>query len=300
MPDNNLTFDWLKGIPYEVAFWNNVYRWTHQFEGLMNWSNYNKVIKLEGYDANTWLCSRGGVPTVLDVGCGMSYAPGSFIKTDSAKIPLDIHYIDPLADYYNAILHRYHRPVPPIEFGMGEYLSAFAAPNSVDLVVIQNALDHSASPMKSIVESLEVLKVGGDLYLNHHPNEAEVEQYKGFHKYNICNDGGSLLIWNKKQRWNVAEEVNGFAELEKVERMENGHVVAIIRKTGDVPAELLTDKKDKRELCTMLLQQFQQDCSLCRVINLRSTYWKYNVIQFFAQCLPYKWKMKVKRVINQA
>ncbi len=299
MLDNNLTFDWLRGIPYEVAFWNNVYRWKHTFEGLINWSNYNKVINLEGYDANTWLCSLGA-PIVFDVGCGMSYATGNFITTDSAKTPLDIHYIDPLADYYNAILHRYNRSLPYIEFGMGEYLSAFATPNSVDMVIIQNALDHSANPLKSIVESLEVLKVGGVLYLNHHINEAEMEKYKGFHKYNICDDGGGLFIWNKKQRWNVAEEFNGFTEIEKVERMENGHVVAIIRKIGDVPAELLTDKKDKRELCSMLLQQFQQDYGLCRVINLRLTYWKYNVIQFFAQCLPWAWKMKLKHLIKQA
>lgn len=44
--DNHIAI-WSKGIPYEIAFWNNVFRWKHTFNGMMEWSNFNFVIDLE-------------------------------------------------------------------------------------------------------------------------------------------------------------------------------------------------------------------------------------------------------------
>ena len=46
---------WLDGISYEIAFWNNVYRWSHTFRGMMGWANYGSKIELEGFDANDFL-----------------------------------------------------------------------------------------------------------------------------------------------------------------------------------------------------------------------------------------------------
>lgn len=53
-----ITQKWLNGISYEVAFWNNVYRWSHTFKGMMEWSNYDSVIQLEGFDANEYLLTE--------------------------------------------------------------------------------------------------------------------------------------------------------------------------------------------------------------------------------------------------
>ena len=49
---------WLKGIPYEVAFWNNVYRWNATFKGMMGWANYGSTISLEDFDANRFLLQK--------------------------------------------------------------------------------------------------------------------------------------------------------------------------------------------------------------------------------------------------
>ncbi len=299
--DNNVTTMWIKGIPYEIAFWNNVYRWRHTFQGLINWSKYGSVISLEGYDANTELSALPYSPIVLDVGCGMSYATGNFLEaTGGEKRSLDIRYIDPLADYYNAILRKYKKQLPDIEFAMAEYLSAFYPQNSIDLIVIQNALDHSARPMKSITESITVLKNGGVLYLNHHVNEAEMEKYKGFHQYNICEDDGKLLIWNNADRYDVEKEIADFAVIEKVEKQKTGHVIAIIRKTREVPMQFLADKKDKRELCTILVKMTRRNDTISGFIKRKAVFWKYNCLQFFAQSLPWTVKMRLKRFIKQA
>ena len=75
---------WLDGISYEIAFWNNVYRWSHTFRGMMGWANYGSKIELEGFDANDFLLNFEQ-PKVYDVGCGMSYAIGDKIEKNGMK-----------------------------------------------------------------------------------------------------------------------------------------------------------------------------------------------------------------------
>lgn len=290
------TIRWMRGIPYEVAFWNNTYRWNRTFEGLMRWSHYGSTILLDGFDANRYLATLDN-PIVLDIGAGLSYAPGNLLDTDHGKEPLDIHYIDPLAPYFNKILRRHHRHMPDIEFGMMEYLSAFYPERNIALAIIQNALDHSALPLKGIYETLDVLRQEGILYLNHHPNEAEAEQYKGFHQWNITEENGTLVIWNRSTRYNVSELLRDFAEV-SLSHNEKGNVIAVIRKTADVPPHLLDHKADKRALCHQLLMLSAEHASLWHNVRFTFTYWTYNVIQFVAQSLPLDRRMQLKRLLT--
>lgn len=289
---------WINGIPYEKAFWNNVYRWKATFEAMMRWANYNKVISLEEFDANTFLISRKSNPKVLDVGCGMSYATGNYIEQNNAKKILDIHYIDPLANEFNRILKRYHKNLPTIEFGMVEFLSALVPEKDVDLIIIQNALDHSAMPVKGIFEAFAILSIGGILYLNHHPNEAETEQYKGFHQFNIDEDKGTLIIWNKSEKYVINELLGNHAKI-KVCRHENGHIIAIIEKISDF---LLTNdvlNNDRKLLCNSLIW-LSEELKISQALKQEIKYYFYNSIQFFVQALPWETKMKIKKLIKQA
>lgn len=299
MLKNDSTLDkWMNGIAYEVAFWNNVYRWPHTFKGLMGWSGYNSCIRLEGFDANSFLVNTKG-RKVLDVGCGMSYATGNYLADGETRIPLDIHYVDPLAHFFNNILSRYRRSVPVIEFGVMEYLSAYYPNHDIDLVVIQNALDHSANPIKGILEAMETLNEKGVLYLNHHPNEAETERYKGFHQYNITEEAGELIIWNEQNKWNISQLIKSFADMQ-VSRHDNGHVIAIIRKTSNVPASLRNAKEYQMPLSQTRMESNIEHKKLSSDIHFRLNYWKYNILQFFVQALPWKIKMGVKKFIGQA
>lgn len=297
-----ITEQWLGGISYEVAFWNNVYRWSHTFKGLMGWAHYGAVISLEGFDANAFLLSQDN-PKVYDVGAGMSYAIGDHLDKDGALIPLEIHYIDPLAYYFNRILKKYKKNLPSIEFGMTEYLSAFI-PGDASLITIQNAIDHSSTPIKGIVEALVSLRKGGVLYLNHHPNEAETEHYKGFHQYNIDEEGGELVIWNQSEKIYVDRLLGAFASVE-TKRMENGHIVSIMRKQGnDVQMSALLNKyvnhkADKAELCEVLLRYQYHNTSLVNCVKAKICFGTFNLIQFIVQLLPWNLKMKLKRLIKQ-
>ena len=301
----NITPQWLDGIGYEVAFWNNVYRWPHTFRGMMGWSNYGSAIDLEGFDANAFLVSFDH-PQVYDVGSGMSYAVGtSLSKADGTAEPLRIHYMDPLAFHFNRILDKYGKDLPRIEFGMVEYLSAFIPDADATLITVQNALDHSANPIKGIVEALLSLRNGGVLYLNHHPNEAETEKYKGFHQYNIDEKDGELVIWNKNEHVNVSRLLADAATVE-TKRIDNGHIIAVITKTFSgrhLPESLSRfsdEQRDRSELCRILLLYQQSRMSLARNLKDRLNYCLFNTVQCFAQMLPWSLKMKVKRLIRQA
>lgn len=299
-----ITEKWLDGISYEIAFWNNVYRWSHTFRGMMRWANYGSKIELEGFDANNFLLSFEQ-PKVYDVGCGMSYAVGDKIEKNGKLIPLDIHYVDPLAFHFNRILKKNKRNLPQIELGMAEYLSAFIPNQDASLITIQNALDHSSAPVKGIIESLLSLHEGGVLYLNHHPNEAEMEKYKGFHQYNVDEKDGKLIVWNKQESINVTQLLDGFASVE-TKRMDNGHIIAVITRVSQqkllsTPLKAyVDDRKDKGELCQVLLQFQYNNTSLFKSVKNSINFRIFDTIQFFAQMLPWSLKMKVKHFIKQA
>lgn len=288
--------NWIAGIPYEVAFWRNVYRWPHTYKGMMAWSHHGGAIALEGFDAGAWLRNIQA-PRVLDVGCGMSYATGNHLLKDGQLIPLEIHYIDPLAPFFNEIRSRYRPGLPEIEFGMVEYLSSFYH-ESAHLIIIQNALDHAANPVKGIVEALGALRQGGVLYLNHHPNEAEKEHYKGFHQFNIIIEEGRLVVWNKQERHDISRLLDGFATVE-TSQMANGHVIAVIRKTAAVPASMLHLNADRQELSRQLLQLAFRDFHFARHFGTTLRFWAYNIVQFCIQGLPWKMKMGLKKLIHQ-
>lgn len=302
MKKNDIFAKWLGGIAYETAFWNNVYRWPKTFEGMMNWSGYGSVIKLEGFDANAFLATKDN-PTVLDVGCGMSYATGNYIlkATDGeqTEMPLDIHYVDPLAERFNRILKKYDRKLPEIEFGMVEYLSAFYPNHDIPLIIVQNALDHSARPIKGIYECIDALETGGVLYLNHHENEAETEHYKGFHQYNICEQGGHLVIRNKTERWDVNSLLSGFATIE-TRRMDNGHITAVITKTAALPDNIIDRDEDRKALCATMIDNAQKATDIIQSVRMRMAYMGYNVVQMVVQGLPWDMKMHIKKIIRQA
>ena len=291
--------DWLFGIPYELAFWEASLKNKTTRESLLRFSHLGSDITLDGFDVQSFLLQQPD-PTqaiVLDVGSGMSFLPGDHISTGGRQQAINIRYIDPLALFYNNITTKHRLGLPQVEFGMMEYLSAFYPEHNVSLVIIQNALDHSDNPVKGIIEAVGTLKTGGILYLNHHPDEAEYENYRGFHKYNIRIEDNSLIIWNKQQRINVNEILKTFARIEV--QTVDGNPVAVITKTADVPAGLIDKNKDISTLSKAILDYTQSVISprkMCRY-HLQLLY--YRIGQRLSKLLPWQTRQKIKQIINK-
>ena len=112
---------WLKGIPYEVAFWRSYYANRRRRADLFSWSLFGKACSLDNFDIDAFIGSwPDSNPLILDVGCALSYAFGNIINGEEARV----EYVDPLAPFYNRILDDYGIERPRIKFGMVEQLSA--------------------------------------------------------------------------------------------------------------------------------------------------------------------------------
>ena len=231
--DFGLSRRWLSGIPYEVAFWRSYYRNTNSRKALFSWSQYGKECQLDHFDVAAFISRLDtSSPVIVDVGCALSYMFGNSFGGRK----YDVVYLDPLAGFYNRILDDYRLDLPRITFGMGETLSLHFPKSTVSLFHVRNALDHSVRPMMVIWQALMCLHVGGVLYLNHKPNEAEHEAYMGFHQYNVDCQDGRLVIWNRSERIDVAEALAPYAGV-KASVTDDGRIVAVITKKEELPAE---------------------------------------------------------------
>ncbi|MDE6512465.1 MAG: hypothetical protein K2L00_10315, partial [Muribaculaceae bacterium] len=231
--DFTLSSRWLTGIPYEVAFWRSYYSNKSSRKALFSWSQYGKECRLDHFDVASFIEGlKREDPVVADVGCALSYMLSDIIGGKKRQIV----YLDPLAPHYNRILDDYSLPYPRITFGMGETLSLLFRKDSISLLHIRNALDHSVRPMMVVWQGLVCLHPGGVLYLNHKPNEAEHEAYMGFHQYNVDCQEGRLVIWNKKECIDVAEVLSDYADV-KASITDEGRIVAVITKINDIPAD---------------------------------------------------------------
>lgn len=290
---------WMKGILYEVAFWNATYKRKASREWILNDAKLNHEIELHNFDAAAFLRERMLVeenPLVLDIGCGMTYFTGNLLGGK----PINMQFVDPLAHFYNDILEKYKvTKAPRITFGMMEYLSAFYPEKDVSLAIIQNALDHSENPIKGIIQSLAVLKPGGILYLKHYPNEAEKEQYRGFHQFNITIEDGCYIIWNKDNRVNVNELVKDFAEVEVSTYDNPDEIIAVIRKTAEVPDSLLTPLEDVRKLSTQLMLHAKETHSFRNMASYHTKKPVFNMGQYMMRFVELDNREKIKKVLRK-
>lgn len=286
---------WLGGIPYEISFWRSYYSNRRRRSDLFSWSGYGKECELDNFDMRGYVESHGGNPIILDVGCALSYVFG----TKSGGGPLDVTYVDPLAPFYNRLLDKYAPELPRIRFGMSETLTAVSGEESVDFIHIRNALDHSASPMDGIVQSLACLKVGGILYLNHFVNEALNEAYRGFHQYNICEKDGNLVIWNMEEEINVTERLRGTAKV-STSLTGSGRVVAVIEKAGPLPATLYDRHRSMARSAEMMISTVEYFNALDRtfVYQIKRLYTMAG--HSLMRLLPFSVLNKIKKLISKS
>lgn len=283
--------NWVKGIPYEIAFWKGVYSSKKRLVSLFKWSRYNKEIELTNFDVNAFLSQKDN-PTVVDAGCGMSFSNGDKLNGKQ----LNVYYIDPLAPFFNKIIEKKKHDLPKITFGFIEFLSTFV-PNNVSLIIVQNALDHSNNPIKGILECIESLEIGGVLYLRHFRNEAETENYRGFHQYNISIENDEMIIWNKESKTNIHRLLEDFAEI--TTSTHDKEVIAVITKKQKLTSELIDYKKDIVSLSNQYIEVIQNFNTISFSLSYHWNFFKLRVIQMFAQLFSWKTRQNIKKYLKK-
>lgn len=199
---------WAKGAKQELDFWEMWFR-TKGLEWKKDYLNrMDPHLQFQDY----LIKYLPKVPTchILDVGAGPLTVLGKVLPDRE----LDIVAVDPLAKDYDDILQRYKiSPVVRTQYCEAENLSDQFLPDYFDLIHSLNALDHSYDPLEGIRQMLKVLKENRFIFLSHSSNEAERENYAGFHQWNFCREGEKFIIWNKGARIDVNEALRGQAEV---------------------------------------------------------------------------------------
>lgn len=235
---------WMQGVPFEITFW-------------MRTLGEQKESKLErssqGFPYKD-LLEKYTKPRILECGSG-PIAYGAKNQEEATLVSCD-----PLANLYAYVLQELAiSPENPTMFSYVERLSDKFAPASFEIILMENALDHSFAPVIGILEMIKCLQVGGTIRLVHAENEAEDANYTGFHQWNIAESEGVLWIWNEGNAINVNALLQGCAEV-KVQRSEYCNardcIIADIVKKKDVENTQYAHKMILAELDEALLNFF--------------------------------------------
>jgi SAM-dependent methyltransferase len=195
-------FVWKAGVKSQIRFWDSWF----QTQGL-RWPDAYKM----RINPNLPLQPRPAAllpplshVNILDVGAGPLTVLGKKLNGKQIKI----NAVDPLADEYDRLLAKYHiQPIVRTQNLQAEELSREIPANTYDLVFASNSIDHSYDPEQSILQMILVTKSGGYILLEHAVNEAENENYSGFHQWNFSvSPYGDFLISSKSDQVNMTKK----------------------------------------------------------------------------------------------
>ncbi len=217
---------WLNGISSEIGHWRRVM----DAKGpLLKYLVSDRQCSLEQYfELPETVC--------VDIGSGPFSSCGQ--KTD--KTNLRFTAIDPLAHSYNLLKNKHNiTDSTSVEFCMVEKLTEKFKRNTFDIVHMRNALDHAFSPIFGIIQMVAICKVGGKIILQHTENEAENENYHGFHQWNLCAENKEFFVWRTNCKYNVSKMFSEYADtsIENVPSAPQNAVGVVMTKKKDIEVD---------------------------------------------------------------
>ncbi len=223
---------WRRGLPGEVAFWENVIRtdgadwpddYRHRFTA---GAEIDEPLILDRLP----LIAAPRV-SILDVGAG----PASSLGSALGGRELELVAVDPLADEYDRLLAR-HGVEPPVRVlaCRGEDVLARFGPDRFDFVYARNSIDHSADPARVVRNMLLLARPGGFVILRHWRNEGLKAEYEELHQWNVDLADGELVLWNARHRHTLSELAHGL-EVDRDLVIEHEQMIAVLRR-GPGPA----------------------------------------------------------------
>jgi len=215
--------DWERALADELGYW----RWSLEQGNFRERLDPHTELQPELAELLRKCANAADEALVIDVGSGPLTTVGS-----KWTHPLRVMAIDPLADQYNALMDELGvvPPVRPVR-GSAERLLDLIVAESADLLVMNNALDHSFQPLQCVMNLVAAAKPGCFVYLNHFANEAERERYAGLHQWNIFRRGNDTIVSSTAKEHSLAQLLDGRATVSTRTRFEmHGIVETIIRK----------------------------------------------------------------------
>lgn len=198
-----------EAIEHELNFWRGFVKDKRFIEGWVGDCKTPDLVQSVADFIKETLPPGG---SVLDAGSGV-------VSILNGTVPNDqLIYCDPLAMYYREIFNydRYslRKPYPIAGEELINYDWKF------DIVHISNALDHTQDPRKAFEGLLHVTKPGGHLIVQGFENEADAENWEGFHQWNLSIDGSHILVRGKDRVFHLS----GAFDVVKLEPIPRRHM----------------------------------------------------------------------------
>ena len=231
---------WLSGaIISEASWWSQaILEWNETQRNRFN----KKEFKYTQEDITQEILAKPKC-SILDIGSGPYSKFGNLNKGKEMNYIM----IDPLAYQYRKIREENHLDTSfSPSFGVIECLDCFYSKESIDYIIIHNALDHMLNAVQGIIMALDTLKIGGKLLTQHFECEGAASYYTGLHQWDITlNDKDEYILADSVGTvWNISSIVKEFADIH-VERITcnnyNDIIIANIKKKKSVPQSI----KDK-------------------------------------------------------
>lgn len=211
----------------EMAFWEVWFR----TEGGADAEEYRRRLDprepLQPYVAELLTQPAGSRVEVLDVGAG----PLTWLGKVLPRRELRITAIDPLAQEYDAVLAE-NGVEPPIRtrFGRAEALVEDVGRNRYDLVHARNCIDHCQDPVAAIDQLVAAARAGAFVFLHHATNEADAQNFNGFHQWNLFGENGHLMVANRSRTTDVTERLAAVADVRTTLHTDGQWMINVIRK----------------------------------------------------------------------
>ncbi|MGB5837844.1 MAG: methyltransferase domain-containing protein [Albidovulum sp.] len=188
------TEEWKSGIPDEFRFWWNVIaRRTQAPDAKAFLEKFTLAHEFDyaGYIGDT---DRSELE-VLDIGCAIFPAIGKKFGTKTIKVVA----ADPLAVGYNRLMDLFGiKRQYDLVFAVAEKTADIFGDERFDFVLAQNSIDHSYDPCAAFTQISRSIRKGGGARFEHFLNEAQNQNYQGFHKWNLePADGNRIRVWNR-------------------------------------------------------------------------------------------------------
>jgi len=216
---------WLRGIRSEIGFWRRTMEMKIPDKRGWTLSDRPCDIEIERFlePLEKTMC--------IDIGSGPFVISGD--KTDKTK--LHFTAVDPLAYCYKALRkkYKYTAGIAP-EYCMVERLTEKFGKETFDIVHMKNALDHAFNPVLGIMQMMSICKKGGKIILRHTKREAEKENYRGFHQWNLDSENDDFIIYRRDDKYNVSKMFCEYANIIVEAHTPEYYLTVVLTKERDV------------------------------------------------------------------
>jgi len=199
--DDSIGDGWKQGVVEEIQWWWTWINTLRRQNKLDNWAHLRDLPFPFEDD-----CAAFGEAKLrcLNIGCGPRPNLGEATAHD-----VEIVHMDPLASAYNRLMGFLDAPGGgDVVFGAVEILDQLAT-GKFHFVAAKNCLDHAYDVPNGLRQMINVLEDRGVIALEHYENEAEAQNYLGFHRWNIEIKDGRIHIWSQDQSELFDHEAHG-------------------------------------------------------------------------------------------